>query len=172
MKNRFIRIIFFTQVFLTLAGCTEKYRLGYPGGISSKSLAIEVVNRSLAPQMGPSLNRAIKNELLKSGVYQIVNKPENAKMQVLVTLENYRQYAQAYNPEDTLLASGFELHIRARVEVKNRSNKINRKSFYLDTRAYALRSRSLEKPKDRQVILDMSRELGSRIASRLMEQSY
>ena len=59
-------------------------------------------------------------------------------MQVLVTLENYRQYAQAYNPEDTLLA-GFELHIRARVEVKNRSNK-STKILYLDTRAYALRS--------------------------------
>ena len=172
MKSKSIPFWLFFLLLIIFNGCSEKYRIGYPIENSNKRLSIRVENRSMAGQIGPTLNRTVKDELAKMGILQVANHPNDAKFLVLIILEDYSQHAQAYNPDDTLLASGFELRIRSRFQVSNRNNGQSISSFTLSTRGFAMRSRSLEKPRDRQALMDMSRELGSRIARKLVYQSF
>ena len=60
---------------LFLLGC--RYQTGFPLE-KGTSVAISVENKSTAPQLGPILNRKIKEELLKAGVHSISKNPQKS----------------------------------------------------------------------------------------------
>ena len=73
---RFSGIIFFLFCFV-LGGC--RYALGPAGELSFDRLYVRVVhNDSLAPQAGPLLSRALREEILREGRARIVNSQEDA----------------------------------------------------------------------------------------------
>ena len=109
----------------------------------------------------------IKEEFARSGAYQVTNEPSNAQLLAKVIIENYDQTAQAYQSDDTLLASGFELRLQTRVEIRKKRKNAKSNSFVLESRGYAMRANSLEQPKDRQALNDIASDLGSRIVNRL-----
>jgi len=168
-KNALILLIWLLGVAFT-SGC--RYQSGYPLEGKGKTLSIRVANRSLATQIGPILNRTVKEELLRIGVHDVVHASDPAYFQVRINIEDYHKTAQAYSSSDSLLASGFKLNLQAKVEV-SRKHKDNRPQvFTLSSRGYVMRTSSLEQPKDRQALADIARDLGSRIAHRLSSQSF
>ena len=157
-------------VFFSASSC--RYQVGYPLENSGKSIFLNVENRSTAAQLGPVLNRMLQDELIKVGIHQVTRSPKHAQLMVKVIIEDYNRNAKAYDSADTLLASGFELGLQARVEVRKRKQKVKLGSFTLQSQGYAMRASTLEQPKDRQALNDIARSLGSRIVHRLANQTW
>ena len=171
MKNKIFRILWVCLLsFVFTSGC--RYQPGYPLEGKGKTLSLRVENRSLATQLGPILNRTVKEELLRSGVHDVVRATEPAYFQVRIIIDDYRKTAQAYNASDALLASGFELNLQATVEVFRKRRQAGAQVFTLSSRGHVMRTSSLDQPKDRQALADIARDLGSRIAHRLSSQSF
>jgi hypothetical protein len=170
MKNKKFRPLWvFIFGILFLSSC--RYQAGYPGEDDGRSISIRVENRSLAGQLGPILNRSVKDEILRIGVHHLVTETENAHSRVKITIQDYQKSAQAYNSNDSLLASGFELSVQAKVEISKTKYNHRSKVFTLFSRGHVMRLSSLEQPKDRQALADIARDLGSRIAQRLAYQT-
>ena len=171
MKNKSFRILWVCLLgFVFSSGC--RYQPGYPIEGKGKTLSLRVENRSLATQLGPILNRTIKEELLRSGVHDVVHATEPAYFKVRIIIEDYRKTAQAYNASDSLLASGFELSLQAKVEVYRKQKHSLLQEFTVSARGHVMRNSPLEQPKDRQALADIARDLGSRIAHRLSSQTF
>jgi hypothetical protein len=171
MKNKSFLILWvYLLGFVFGSGC--RYQPGYPLEGKGKTLSLRVENRSLATQLGPILNRTVKEELLRSGVHDVVRATEPAYFQVRIIIDDYRKTAQAYNVSDALLASGFELNLQATVEVFRKRRQAGAQVFTLSSRGHVVRTSSLDQPKDRQALADIARDLGSRIAHRLSSQSF
>jgi len=131
MINKRIAAVAFFLLFSVFASSC-RYQVGYPLEHSGKRIFIEVENRSFASQLGSTLNRMIKEEFARSGAYQVTNEPSNAQLLAKVIIENYDRTAQAYQSDDTLLASGFELRLQTRVEIrKKRKNAKKNKLYYI-----------------------------------------
>jgi hypothetical protein len=81
-----------------------------------------------------------------------------------VTVNNYRQDPEIYNPEDTLLAAGFNLLIQAEISLFNRKGEVFIDKEVLYQNASVLRSSSISNPSDRQAIVSLSDSLGRDIA--------
>ena len=169
-NKRFQAGFFVLLVFFSASSC--RYQVGYPLQNSGKSIFLHVENRSTAAQFGPVLNRMLKEELAQVGIYQITRSSEQAQLVVKVIIEDYHRDAKAYHSDDTLLASGFELRLQARVAVRKRKQKVELGAFTLQSQGYVMRSSALEQPKDRQALNDIARSLGSRIVSRLANQTW
>ena len=114
----------------------------------------------------------LKEELAQVGIYQVTRSSKQAQLVVKVIIEDYHRDAKAYHSDDTLLASGFELRLQARVAVRKRKQKVELGAFTLQSQGYVMRSSALEQPKDRQALNDVARSLGSRIVSRLANQTW
>ena len=171
MSNRGFQAGFLVLlVFFSAYSC--RYQAGYPLENSGKSIFLHVENRSTSAQFGPILNRMIKEELAEIGIIQVTRSPKQSQLVVKVIIEDYHRDTKAYNSDDTLLASGFELRIQARVEVRRRKQKVELGAFTLQSHGYAMRANALEQPKDRQALNDIARNLGSRIVSRLANQTW
>jgi len=171
MKNKIFRILWVCLLgFVFGSGC--RYQPGYPQEGKGKTLSIRVENRSLATQLGPILNRTVKDELLRSGVHDVVHASEPAFFQVRIIIEDFHKIAQAYNASDSLLASGFELSLQAKVQVYRKQKQSLLQEFTVSGRGHVMRTSSLEQPKDRQALADIARDLGSRIAHRLSSQTF
>ena len=171
MKNKsFLILLVCLLGFVFGSGC--RYQPGYPLEGKGKTLSLRVENRSVATQLGPILNRTVKEELLRSGVHDVVRATEQAYFQVRIIIDDYRKTAQAYNASDALLASGFELNLQATVEVFRKRRQAGAQVFTLSSRGHVMRTSSLDQPKDRQALADIARDLGSRIAHRLSSQSF
>ncbi len=165
MKNK---IIGWVCLLLALSLTSCRYQAGYPRDVSGKSVFLYVENRSLAAQFGPLLNRMIKEELLRAGVHRVADDDSNSNLTVRVVVQDYRRSPQAYDPSDTLLASGFELQLRTRVEIRSKKTEPAKESFVVESQGYVMRANSLNQPKDRQALSELARDLASRIVSRLI----
>ncbi len=169
MKNKTSRLSWVYIVgILFLSSC--RYQAGYPFEAEGKKVSISVENRSLAGQFGPILNRSVKDEILRIGVHDLVMGADNAHFRVKIIIEDYQKSAQAYNANDSLLASGFELSVQAKVEIYRKKYKQPLQVFTLFSRGHVMRFSSLDQPKDRQALADIAQDLGSRIARRLAYQ--
>ena len=118
ISKRIAAVAFFFAVFRL---CKQLQVSGWvPIRTFGQRIFIEVENRSFASQLGSTLNRMIKEEFARSGAYQVTNEPSNAQLLAKVIIENYDRTAQAYQSDDTLLASGFELRLQTRVEIRKK----------------------------------------------------
>lgn len=154
-------------LFLFLLAC--RYQTGFPLE-KGTSVAISVENKSTAPQLGPILNRKIKEELLKAGVHSISKNPQKAQVRVRVCLENYSRIARAYQTNDTLLASAFELRLGVSVEVENKRKSSPISKFSLSPYSFAMRMNSLDHLSDRQALTQTASELAVNIVHRLSSE--
>lgn len=171
MSNKRFQAGFFgLLVFFAYSSC--RYQVGYPLENSGKRIFLNVENRSTAAQFGPILNRMLKEELAQVGVFQVTRSPKKSQLVVKVIIEDYYRDAKAFNSDDTLLASGFELRLQARVEVRKRKQNVELGSFTLQSQGYAMRASTLDQPKDRQALNEIARILGFRIVSRLANQTW
>ena len=81
-----------------------------------------------------------------------------------VTLDDYRKDPEVYNPNDTFVASGFNLKIKAKCSLINYQGKVLIEDVILTENVSVLRRNSLTKPTDRQAVKSLSESLGKQIA--------
>ena len=155
---------FFLSSFL-LAGCN--YKLGHPTKLSGSNVFVEVKNLTMAPQIGPLLNRVISEELTKAGGVKVAVNQGNADYSVIVNLVEYNKSANFFNPNDTILASGFRLNVQANIEMRSGKNDRINSEFSVLSDSMTMRENSLTQPKDRQALMELTRSLGKKIAFRL-----
>lgn len=158
-------LVGFFLLALLSTGC--KYKLGHPEKLEGKKVYLEVKNRTFAPQIGPLLNRVIREELTKTGELELVLRQSEAEYSVDVVLVDYQKSAEFFNPMDTLLASGFQLGIKAEVEMRSMKNKKNTAKFSVFSESRVVRESANQLPRDRQALMNLTRTLGEKIAFRV-----
>ena len=90
--------------------------MGHPVGDIYK-LHLRVKNDSLAPLLGPKLDREIRKSIVKDGSFHLVNDPTDADASLIVQITRYGDSTEAYRPGDTLLAAGLNLRASAKIEL-------------------------------------------------------
>jgi hypothetical protein len=161
---RFSGITFLLFCFV-LGGC--RYALGPAGELSFDRLYVRVVhNDSLAPQAGPLLSRALREEILREGRARLVNSQEDADAILTVRLIDYDQIPEAYRSEDTVLAASFRLRLFALAHLNSSpSGKSLLKETLFNSNASTITSSVTETPVSRQPMMTSSRSLARKIAA-------
>ena len=80
-------------------------------------LHLRVKNDSLAPLLGPKLDRELRKSIVKDGSFHLVNDPTDADASLIVQITQYGDSTEAYRPGDTLLAAGFNLRATAKIDL-------------------------------------------------------
>ena len=124
----------------------------------------EIYNQSLAPQLGHFLNSKVREHIIRRGHFGITSDVKECDLIMSVTVNNYRQDPEIYNPEDTLQAAGFNLLIQAEISLFNRKGEVIIDKEILYQNASVLSSSSRSNPSDRQAIVSLSDSLGRNIA--------
>jgi hypothetical protein len=162
------KIFFWLQisfVYITLSGC--KYKSTDSRYSGEKNVYIEIVeNHTLAPQIGSLVGHKLREHILRRGHFNIVSNPKKGDFFVRIILKNYTKDSEIFDPQDTMIASGFRLNINAMVTLSNRNGKLLIEQAVVNEKVSVLRKDSLTKPLDRQAILSLS--LGRQI-SQLIE---
>ena len=165
--NKFFFWLKISFVYILLLGC--KYKSSNPKYSGEKSVYIEVVqNHTLAPQIGSLVGHKLREHILRRGHFNITSNPKKGDFFVQITLKSYTKNSEIFNPQDTIIASGFRLNINAAVTLTNRNGKLLIDQAEVNEKVSVLRKDSLTKPLDRQAILSLSESLGSQI-SQLIE---
>jgi hypothetical protein len=157
--------ITFLLFFSVLGGC--RYALGPAGKLSFDRLYVRVVhNDSLAPQAGPLLSRALREEILRDVRTRLVNSPEDADAILTVRLIDYDQIPEAYRSDDTALAASFRLRLFALAHLNSSpSGKSLLKETLFNSNASTITSSQTETPVSRQPMMTTSRSLARQIAA-------
>ena len=80
-------------------------------------LHLRVKNDSLAPLLGPKLDREIRKSIVKDGSFHLVNNPTDADASLIIHITQYGDSTESYRPGDTLLAAGLNLRAIAKIEL-------------------------------------------------------
>jgi hypothetical protein len=161
---RFSGIIFLLFCF-ALGGC--RYALGPAGELPFDRLYVRIVqNDSLAPQAGPLLSRALREEIIREGRTRLVNSPEDSDAVLTVRLIDYDQIPEAYRSDDTVLAASFQLSLSALAQLNSSpSGKSLLKETLFKSNASTISSSLTEGPVSRQPMMTTSRSLARKIAA-------
>mgnify|MGYP007072039097 FL=1 len=166
--NKTFFSIYFSLVTLCISfGC--RYENHQAKTLNSKLLFVEIVrNDSTAPQLGSLLSSNLRKEIIRTGTFELTSAKNNADFILKVSLDKFGKNAEVYNPQDTLLASGFNADISALVtlESENGDKLINKK--LIKENSSVLRESIISSPLSRQPINSLSIGLSKKI-SRLIE---
>jgi len=153
---------FFLIIFFLFNGCRYKSNTSRLG--KSKSIYVHAVrNESLAPQLGLFLSKNIRENIVQRGHFDLTSEMRESTLILKVTLDNYRKNPEVYNPNDTFVASGFNLKIKAKCSLINYQGKVLIEDVILTENVSVLRRNSLTKPTDRQAVQSLSESLGRQI---------
>lgn len=135
------------------------------------SIHIRVKNDSLAPLLGPKLDRELRKNILRNSVFELVNDQDQADLYLLVTLRTYEDYSEAFQSEDTLLAAGLNLQTTARMELSD-SKGINLYEDNVEADSSVLRRVSTHVPDDAMALQALAESLASKISLSLYNQAW
>lgn len=150
-----------------------RYQPGASEGKSSSIFVQVVKNDSSMPQSSGVVSRAIREEFLRRGTFELVHSAEEADLVLRINLREYGKYPEVFRSEDTLLAAGFNLEAGATVNLYSS----RRKTFLIENHviranASTLRQGVTEQPKDRQPSAALARQLGVKIANLVANHSW
>lgn len=169
---RLIKIFPLASLFflLVLSGC--KYKSNDSRFGKSRGIYIDVVrNQTLAPQLGSYLSSKIRNQIIRRGHFDIKTNISESDFILSVSLTNYKQETEIYNPQDTIIAAGFKTNVQAIVSLNKRGGEVLIKGVTLTENASVLKDGSFSVPSDRQSLLSLSESLGLQI-SQLIENYH
>jgi hypothetical protein len=151
--------------YFLLGGC--RYALGPASEPSFDRLYIRIVhNDSFAPQVGPLLSRALREEIVREGWARLANSPEDSDAILTVRLVDFDQIPEAYRSDDTVLAASFQLRLFALAHLKSSpSGKSLLKETLFKSNASTVTPSLTETPVSRQPMMAASRSLARQIAS-------
>ncbi len=145
-------------------GC--RYVLGPGEELPFDSVHVRVVrNDSLAPQTGPLLSRALREEILRQGRLRLANSANDADVVLTVCLTDYERTPEAFRSDDTTLAAGFRMGLHAEATLQAvAGNRTFFKDLSFWAHASTLRETLTASPFSRQPLMAASRELARKIA--------
>ena len=121
--NRILVATFLT-IFPIFAGVSCRYQ-NIHSAHTPQVLFIKIVrNDSMAPQLGAFLSTNLRTDVVRRGSYKLSSSPEDADIVLNVSLLNFTNSAEIYNPNDTLLASGTNLRISAEISLTNQDGEV------------------------------------------------
>ena len=165
MSNPFYVTLAYISLFLN--GCNYKNNDSRLGDL--RTIYVEVVqNNSLAPQIGPLLNNKIREHIIQRSHFRLSSEIKDSDLILRISLKNYKQSPEIFNPQDTLLAAGFNLSIEAQFSLTNHRGNVLIEDIVLTDSASVLRNGSFSVPSGRQALLSLSESLGQQI-SQLIE---
>jgi hypothetical protein len=167
MNKIFSTIFFFLLSLYFSFGC--RYINQYNKNFNSKALFIEIArNDSSAPQIGSFLSSNLRKEIIRSGKFQLTSTKNNADFILKIHLDRFGKSAEVYNPQDTLLASGFITEISAFVTLESKDGNLLISNELVKENSSVLRESTISSPLSRQPVYSLSIGLSKRI-SRLVE---
>ena len=153
---------FFLIIFFLFNGCRYKSNTSRIGKF--KSIYVHAVrNESLAPQLGLFLSKNIRENIVQRGHFDLTSEMRESTLILKVILDNYRKNPEVYNPNDTFVASGFNLKIKAKCSLINYQGKVLIEDVILTENVSVLRRNSLTKPTYLQAVQSLSESLGRQI---------
>ena len=108
-------------LLLVGAGCAG-YKLGPTGEqrAGEKSIQVNpVVNATLEPQLGPAVNHALRKEIQQDGTFRLATHGDG-DIALNLELVRYHRRGIAYDPNNTITATDYELILEARVLATDR----------------------------------------------------
>lgn len=103
-------------------GCAG-YRLGptNPELTAGKRIQINLFeNRTLDPRLPDALNHALRRHLQQDGSYRLTTRPDGDVI-VRGSILEYRRTPLAYQPDDVVTATDYELRLRVRLTAMERA---------------------------------------------------
>jgi hypothetical protein len=103
-------------LLLAGGGCAG-YKLGPTGDqrAGEKSVQVNpVVNSTLEPQLGPAVNHAVRKEVQRDGTFRLATRGDG-DIALNIELVRYHRRGIAYDPNNTITATDYELILEARV---------------------------------------------------------
>lgn len=151
-----------------------RYQPGANKWKSSKSVFVQVVkNDSAMPQAGGVVSRAIREEFLRRGTFELVHSAEEADLLLRINLRQYGKSPEVFRSEDTLLAAGFDMEVGASVNLYSSRLKTSLiENHVIRANASTLRQNVTDQPKDRQPSTALARQLGVKIANYVANHSW
>ena len=147
-----------------------------PGASADKSSSIFVQvikNDSSMPQSGGVVSRAIREEFLRRGTFELVHSAEEADLVLRINLREYGKSPEVFRSEDTLLAAGFNLEAGATVNLYSSRRKTSIiENHVIRVNASTLRQTVTDQPRDRQPSIALGRQLGVKIANLVANHSW
>jgi len=163
-------------VFLSIFGLVSscRYQSGLGNGKKEETLFVQVVsNNTLLPQAGGIVSRTVREELLRSGSFELVHSPEEADLLLRVKLHGFDKSPEVFRSTDTLLAAGFDLEVAASLNLYSaRKKSLVMENYLVQGNASVLRENSTSQPSARQSSMAIARELGIKIASRVSNYTW
>jgi hypothetical protein len=164
---------FFSIFFI--AGCALK--MGHPVSDIYK-LHLRVKNDSLAPVLGPKLDREIRKSIVKDGSFHLVNNLTDADASLIVQISQYGDSTEAYRPGDTLLAAGFNLRAIAKIELLDEKGRtvfaqnVSGNSSVLRPASTHVRSVSTHVPDEAMAMQALAESLAAEVCLSLLNQAW
>ena len=165
------------SLICVLIGCLAfvsscRYNSGASDGKSS-SIFVHVVNDSSMPQSSGVVNRAIREEFIRRGTFELVQSAEEADLLLRVNLSEYARSPEAFRLDDTLLAAGFDMEVMASLNLySSRSKSSLIENHFVRANASTLRQSVTVQPKGRQSSMALARQLGVKIANHVANHSW
>jgi hypothetical protein len=176
MNRRLFALASFPFFFIFfIAGCALK--MGHPVSDIYK-LHLRIKNDSLAPLLGPKLDREIRKSILKDGSFHLVNDPTDADASLIVQISQYGDYTEAYRPGDTLLAAGFNLRAIAKIELLDEKGRtvfaqnVSGNSSVLRPASTDVRSVSTHVPDEAMAMQALAESLAAEVCLSLLNQAW
>ena len=169
MNRRLFSLIAFQCLSIFFfAGCALK--MGHPVDDVYK-LYLRVKNDSLAPLLGPKVDREIRKSLIKDGGFHLVSNSTNADASLIVKITQYEDSTEAYRSGDTLLAAGFNLNAMANVELLDeRGRRILIQK--VSGNSSVLRPLSTQVPDEAMAMQALAESLAAEVYLSLLNQSW
>jgi hypothetical protein len=169
MNRRLFALASFPFFFIFfIAGCALK--MGHPVSDIYK-LHLRVKNDSLAPLLGPKLDREIRKSIVKEGSFHLVNNPTDADASLIVQITRYGDSTEAYRPGDTLLAAGLNLRATAKMELLDEKG-LTIFSQNVSGNSSVLRRESTRVPDEAMAMQALAESLAAEVCLSLLNQAW
>ena len=141
-------------------------------------LHLRVKNDSLAPLLGPKLDREIRKSIVKDGSFHLANNLTDADASLIVQISQYGDSTEAYRPGDTLLAAGFNLRAIAKIELLDEKGRtvfaqdVSGNSSVLRPASTHVRSVSTHVPDEAMAMQALAESLAAEVCLSLLNQAW
>lgn len=146
MTKRFFYSVILIVINFFFLGCPYTISQGPDREID---VFVEIQNESFGLMMGPLIDHEIRKVLLKSNSYTLTSDSHTADLKLYLTVSDYSNSPESYEPEDTLLASAFAIESTVNLKWESASGEVLLEES-ISSNATALKSDSLANPVDDQ----------------------
>lgn len=124
-KKSFTSIVCLSLLISALLWCTGCASYDWSRAeLPFKKLYVEPAsNQSFAPQIQAPLSAQLRQALIRDGRVQIIDNPKEADAILQVNVTQYNRNASTRDSQDSEIARGFDINMRAQIALYDAANK-------------------------------------------------